>query len=155
MPVYEMVPATLEHVLYLAPRLRKADVEEMWAAHHVEPEMGLIISLEVSRDTGYTGLVDGKPVCIYGVAAPSLLVDAGRPWMVGSDSIPKHSLRFLRESRKVVKAWREQHPRMFNYVDARHDEAIKWLKWLGFSIHEAAPYGAGQLPFHRFTMGDA
>ena len=43
---------------------------------------------------------------------------------------------------------------MFNYVDARHTDAIRWLKWLGFTLHPATPYGPFDLPFHKFTMGE-
>jgi hypothetical protein len=154
MTKYEIVPATFEHGIYLVNRLRQADIDEMWAAHHVTPRQGVLISLAVSRDTSYTGLVDGKPICIYGVAQPSLMVDAGRPWMLGTDEIPKHSLKFLRENRKVVKEMQAQFPILFNYVDARHTDAIRWLAWLGFKLEAAAPYGPDRLPFHRFSMGE-
>lgn len=153
MAEYSIVPATVEHALYLIPRLRQADKDEIWAAHGVEPRWGVLASLAVSRDTSYTGLADGEPICLYGVAQPSLLVLAGRPWMVGTDDVPKHSLKFLRESREVVRQMKEKFPFMFNYVDARHADAIRWLRWLGFTVADAAPYGPDKLPFHRFTMG--
>ena len=54
----------------------------------------------------------------------------------------------------MIATWREQFPFMFNYVDARHTDAIRWLKWLGFEFDEAAPYGPFDLPFYRFTMGE-
>ena len=154
MTEYSIEPTTLEHAVYLAPRLREADVEEMWAAHNVEPQLGLIMSLAASRDTSYTGLADGEPICVYGVALPSLLVNAGRPWMLGTDELPKHARKFLRENRRVIKEMNQQFPFMYNYVDARHDDAIRWLGWLGFTLEEAAPFGAEGLPFHRFTMGE-
>lgn len=39
-----------------------------------------------------------------------------------------------------------------NYVDARNAVSIRWLRWLGFEIEPAAPFGIHGLPFHRFSM---
>lgn len=151
---YTTIPATQEHGRYLSTRLRQADIDEMWAGHRLKPRIGIMVSIAVSRDTSYTGCVDGVPICIFGVAKPSLLVDAGRPWLVGSDEIEKHAMKFLRENRKVLRRMKEEFPFMFNYVDARHENAIVWLDWLGFTIEDEVPYGPGQVPFHRFTMGE-
>ena len=152
MTEYTIEPTTQAHTDYITPRLRKADVEEMWSAYHIEPSLGVMLSVAVSHDTSYTGLADGEPVCIFGVALPSLLINAGRPWMLGTDKVPKHSRAFLRMSRAHVKEMSKKFPYMFNHVDARHDVAIKWLMWLGFIMEEAKPYGYEQLPFHRFYM---
>lgn len=151
---YSIRPATYEDALFLAPRLRQSDVDEMWAGYHLEPHLGLALSLAVSRDTSYTGCADGKPVILFGVALPSLLIPAGRPWMVGTDELTQHSRAFLRMSRDHVKEnMSQKFPYLYNFVDARHDAAIQWLVWLGFKIHAAEPFGPDDMPFHRFTMG--
>ena len=54
----------------------------------------------------------------------------------------------------MVDGWRQEFPYMFNYVDVRHKEAIRWLKWLGFTLNEPTPYGPFGLPFHKFHMGE-
>ena len=41
---------------------------------------------------------------------------------------------------------------LINFVDARHGVAIRWLKWLGFKVFPAKPFGPDKLPFHRFEM---
>ena len=152
MTEYSIRPATDEIAEYLIPRLRQADIDEMWAAHHLEPSMGVWLSLAVSRDTSYAGFVDDEPVCLFGVALPHILIPAGRPWMVGTDQVPKHSTAFLRMSREHVKKMSKQFPYMFNFVDDRHKVAIRWLRWLGFTVEEPAPYGAEGLPFRHFYM---
>ena len=41
---------------------------------------------------------------------------------------------------------------LVNWVDDRNTCAIRWLKWMGFTIHEPEPYGVANLPFRRFDM---
>ncbi len=74
--------------------------------------------------------------------------------MLGTDDVPHHSMKFLRESKRIVGEMRERFKYLYNYVDARNTVSVHWLHWLGFDIYEAVPYGAEQLPFHLFTMGD-
>ena len=40
-----------------------------------------------------------------------------------------------------------------NYADARNTTAIRWLRWLGFNILPAIPFGLDGLPFHPFELG--
>lgn len=152
--IYEVVSATQEHGQYIATYIRDADRAEIWAAHHVLPHDAIALSLAVSGGTGYTGMADGIPVCLYGVAPGSLVDPAGRPWLLGTNDVPYHSVKFLRESKRIVNEMREQFGNLYNYVDARNTVSIRWLSWLGFDIYEALPYGIEQRPFHLFTMGD-
>ncbi len=44
-------------------------------------------------------------------------------------------------------------PHLQNYVDARNEISIRWLKWLGFRFDpKPVPYGIWGLPFLRFQM---
>ena len=146
---YEIVLPTPAHVAELAQTIRSADVEEVWAMTHQTPRQAL--QQAVTRQTR-TGLADGEVLCIFGVHSPTVLGMTGVPWMLSSDALPKHARAFLRGSVEWIEMIRHQYSLLVNYVDARNLMAIRWLKWLGFELQEPVPYGAEQLPFHRFEM---
>lgn len=148
MAVYEVRPATDELLAEVASRPRSADVEELWAAGRLTP----LEAVQMGQRFGeaYIGMVDGEPVCAFGVTPISALSGLGAPWMVGSTALDAHFRGFLRGCGPVVRAMLSQWPRLVNYVDARNLRAVKWLKWLGFSILPPVPYGHDGLPFHPF-----
>ncbi|MEK9753365.1 MAG: hypothetical protein VW338_09160 [Rhodospirillaceae bacterium] len=147
----QVVPATPDHVLELAPRLRLADAREIWAANKSTPHRGLLASMRRTRQP-WAGLADGRCECIFGVAPLAVVSPAGSPWLLGSDEIERHATRFLRMSQRYIAAIRHDYRLLVNYVDSRNTAAIQWLNWLGFDIMAAEPYGPFGVPFHRFEM---
>lgn len=150
MTAYAVAPATPEHCAYVAEHMRAADVAECWAGWRHTPAEAVTRSAAVSRDACYAGLADGVPLCVFGVGSATALSDLGSPWLLGTEDLPRHSRAFLRRNKAFVGHIRGEYSRLENYVDARNTLAIRWLKWLGFAVEEAAPFGAYQLPFHRF-----
>lgn len=148
-----VVPATLDHAASLASRMRRADAEEVWASGRLRPEDALRVSLALSLKA-WTGVVDGVPMCMFGAAPLSLMSGYGAPWLLGAEGLEQHTVAFLRRNRAYVADMKALFPRLENWVDARNAASIRWLRWLGFTIHPAAPWGTHGLPFHRFTMGD-
>jgi len=148
---YEIVPATAEHILELAQTMRKADVDEVWAAAHRTPLEALQVSVACSSET-FAGLADGRVICVFGVASATLLSVMGIPWMLGSEELPKHARAFLRRNKSYIRWLKSEYKLLANYVDSRHTDAIRWLKWLGFKLDPALPFGPDQVPFHRFEM---
>jgi len=148
---YEMVDnPSLELVLSLASVMRQEDADEVWASAHVTPAEALKISHRVSANTIRVGLVDDKIAIVFGVRENCALSRSGVPWLLTSNLAAQHSLHFLRVSVGVVNEWRQQYKFLENYVDARYTDAVEWLDWLGFDLDDPKPYGAEQLPFHRF-----
>lgn len=150
--VVEQVPVNEEDVNYLIRNLREADIEEVKASHGVHP--GILLGL-MRPDEATIGKADGVPVCVYGVAPKTLISNGGGTvWMMATDQLFKHKLAFLRRNRKWIKEKLKEFGTLDNHVDARNKTSISWLRWLGFNIEEAKPYGVMQLPFHRFSMGE-
>jgi len=148
----EVVPAHAGHIHHLAVNMRADDRREIWAAGCMLPRESLEMSLERSR-IAWTGLVDGVPVCMFGVAAEVGILPVGRPWLLGTDDIEKHQRAFLRRNRQKVAEMLSMYPLLVNYVDARNKASIKWLQWLGFTVDEnTIPVGVNQVPFRRFEM---
>lgn len=147
----ELVPATLDHAIAMAPRMREADRQEIWASSRQAPEESLRQAVMASRRP-LAGLMDGEVACLLGVVPQSTLSGTGAAWMLGTDLIERHPLVFLRHSRPVLAEIGRGFSYLHNWVDARNVVAIRWLRWLGFTLHEPAPYGALGLPFHHFEM---
>lgn len=152
----EIVPATPEHAAELAPRVRQADREEFMAASGQSPEEVLADGLTLSS-SAWAGLLDGRVVCMFGVAPMPGADGVGVPWMVGSDRLDSCAAVFLRQCRRsgMIRRMLDAYPVLMNAVDCRNSKAIAWLKWLGFRFGGAIPYGVAGLPFHVFEMRDS
>lgn len=151
MTKYEIVSATEEHGLELARNLRLADAREMWAASRTTPHRGIMKSMKES-DECWAGLADGRVVCLFGVVPLSFIGSYGVIWMLATPELEKHARAFLRRNRSYIQHVQSQYIMVFNLVDARNTEAVKWLKWLGFEIEKPKAYGPDGLPFYPFKM---
>lgn len=148
---FEVVPATLLHAQYIAPRMREADVQEIWAVGHRQPYDALVRSMHLSADPA-TGMVNGHPICMFGVGVPNLLSTIGTPWLLGTPEIEKYAKKFLRLNKSYIDLIKVDFDLLYNWVDQRNTASIRWLKWLGFTLSPPAPYGIEQKMFHYFEM---
>ena len=83
----------------------------------------------------------------------SLASDEGVPWLLTAEELGSHPRVFLRGCRAFIAEVRPMYRSLASFVDERHVVAVRWLRWLGFEILPARPFGADQLPFHPFRMG--
>ena len=150
---YNIVPAKYYHAVHMYKNMAQRDRDECWAAGHRGPLQALNESLAASPDAK-TGLYKDRVVCMYGVAEISILSNIGIPWLLGTDEIEEHSKYFLRQNRYYMNDIKKKYSYLFNFVDARNTVAIRWLKWLGFKVSEAQPFGPDEMPFHKFEMSN-
>ena len=135
----------------LVANMREHDIQEVNAATRMGIENAVKTSVNLSTYSK-TGLVNDELVCMWGVCPISLLSSSGSPWMLGTDLIKKKQRIFLRRSKPWLDDIRKDYRYLENFVDERNVMSIKWLKWLGFEMDEAEPYGIHGEPFHKFTM---
>lgn len=151
MAVVEVLPATPEHIALVAEAVRPADVRELWAASHSTPEAVMDVGLRCSA-VAWTGFVDGRVCCMFGVAPVSIVSGIGAPWMVTTHHLERHEMAFLRRCRRYLREMLGRYNHLVNFVDARNESAIRWLTWMGFTMHEPVPHGVEGLPFRFFEM---
>ena len=149
---YEVVRATDAHARELANAMRHEDVLETWAATHLGNYEVLEAAVKVSRDA-WAGLVDGRVLAMFGVVTTTALGREGCPWLLGSQEVPAHGRAFARFSKEYIRLIRPQYATLANYVDASYIEAVRWVRWMGFTVEPAAPFGPEAAPFHLFWMG--
>ncbi len=149
MTKYELKTPTREMAEELIANMRGCDVRECDAAGMLTPREAVEQSLEMSPETAAI-LIDGKCAVIFGVGRWSVLGLRGIPWLLTTDEAPKHTHKLIPMSRKFIEDAKEQYVYLENYVDARNIKAIKWMKWLGFTVRPAKTFGPYGLPFHHF-----
>lgn len=148
---YRLRPATLADAAAIAAVARPADVAEVRAAD------GLSVEEAVSRAFRRPGHVlagtcDGELLAIFGTVVISALGNAGAPWLIGSQALPRHAKKFCALNRWYVGEMMREFDALINFVDARNTMSMRWLVWLGFHLDPPAPYGVERRPFHRFHL---
>lgn len=144
----EITWPTQDHADYIATHLREIDRIEAWALHRLSPTMAVHGSLFLSEHS-YTVLIDDKPVLIYGVQPESLVSDTGVVWLLATDDISKITKTFIKQSRATFLELIRDYEVVYNYVYMNNKIALRWLKWLGFSIEPAKSLGALGADFHK------
>lgn len=147
----EVVPAELFHAEQMAPNMRKADVDEIWASNRDTPLEALVRGVKASSKC-WSVIYDDQVALMGGVAPGTILDRTGIPWALGTPLVEEFQFTFLRHSKEYVIEAASGYDTLVNYVDQRNTISIRWLKWLGFSIEQASPMGVFQIPFHRFEM---
>lgn len=96
----------------------------------------------------WTGLVDEKIACVWGLVAPSILSESAYLWLLTSDLIEEHKFTFVRHSQLVLPGMLEDFPLISGHVLADQARSKKWLKWLGVTFGPAIDRGQTRLiPF--------
>lgn len=95
---------------------------------------------------------DDQLLAIFGVAPMSLVAGRAAPWLLGTDRLEKHKRALITSARAYIGTMLREYPVLTNWVDARNVASVRLLKWLGFKIGPAEPFGFASLPFHRFEM---
>lgn len=148
----QIVPATVEHVEFLASRLRRADLEEIDALSFADGvETSLLLSFSLS-DECYVWLVGGEPAAIFGVAPMVDVPGTGCPWFLGTDKVREERRFFLTNSREWIAHFNRRYPLLENFVSPNNLLSIRWLRWCGFKFDPPAPVGptgAVGIPFYK------
>lgn len=141
---------TQEHVDLLKGNIRAQDLEEITAGTSIPPNEMLQRGFDYST-LAWAAMRDGKIVCIWGVSSVTTLSETGIPWLIGSDQLKFCDLELGKATCYYVKQMAQLYPRLENFVYFKQKRVIRWLKWAGFKIEEAAPWGAFGNQFHKFS----
>tara|TARA_R110000851_G_scaffold5398_1_gene22363 strand:- start:5663 stop:6136 length:474 start_codon:yes stop_codon:yes gene_type:complete len=148
---YSIRNATKEDAEYLSTRLKPMDLREIDAVTG-RPSLAVLMSGVMGSEDCKVGAVDDVPFCIYGVRKMSHLSDTGIVWMLSTEEIDRHAMKFGRECGAEVKKMMGNLRMIENYCHVENRKTIVWLKWLGFKFDKPAPYGRRQEMFRRFYM---
>lgn len=146
---------TPDDLVFLAPRLRAADVEEIRAGTGMEPGPALFLGLRTSEKC-FTMIDDAQvPLGVFGFVRYKIhgprTVNSAVAWMLCTDRLKENSLKFLKRCKDFFNEETKGYDLIWNHVDARNKLHIKWLKWMGFTFLNAYPAGPKKLPFYLFS----
>lgn len=96
--------------------------------------------------------VDGKPVCIFGITPQDGPLSTGVIWMLATIDFHKYLRKFSAYCRKFFQEMISEYSYLFNYIHSENKVSIRWLKSLGFDIHDAKIIGHKGASFHKFEL---
>lgn len=146
-----LVPAERSHIEPMAAGMREVDRQEIWLSDHKRPEEALARAFEYPGWT-CTALANDRPAAMFGLSYSVVLSARACPWMLATNFMDRRPADLLRFGRSVVGEMRRGVKLLENWVWADNIKSIRWLKWLGFQVEEAKPWGAEDASFHRFWM---
>ena len=135
----------------IASRMCAEDVAELEAAGWASPIEALTASVEGCREA-YVACWDGLPQAAFGVADFPLDDTLGVPWMLSTGPRGRVAREFVQVSQRYIAEWSPLYSALFNFVDARHLRAQRWLMSLGFRPFKVHDYGGHPfIEFGRFS----
>lgn len=135
----------------LIANLREADLAECLA--YGNPSVAKDIRNSVARSMlCWSGFIDGELAAILGVTPVNVMGGTGSPWMLGTPVLDRHSRVLVRTVPVYIARMLKAFPHLVNFVHAENTTSVRWLHRLGFTLHEAVPYGKSGAPFHPFEM---
>lgn len=129
-------PATLAAVDELAQSIAPEDAAELAAAGHGVHEALRGADLQALR-------WHGRLVCLFGSQPFPGLEGTAIPWMLCTTTlaeVPRRAMAGV--SRQVADGWKAKFSHLVNLIHARHSRALRFVKWLGFTVHPE-PAGPG------------
>ena len=133
---------------HLTQNLRQCDLDEIEAMAAVQPGDALRASLALSSHAYAVTCQGSRPIAIFG-AAPHPLPGVGIVWMLGTDDIQTEAVGIARRTRHYFNELNAAYPILWNYIDARNEVSLRWLRWGGFALIGETEFRGH--PFHIFA----
>lgn len=147
MTIASVLPVSIDEAEAIARIVRGADREELDA-------LG-ITDLPVGLKTCFGGSLKASKI-VFGDEVLAVVGDAlqdghdgvGIPWLISTYHVEKHPLAFLRACKPIVADMLTRHRMLANCVHQDNKQAIRWLRWLGFTFATAIEHdGHVFIPF--------
>lgn len=145
----EVVPYEKAHGDYIAAHMREIDRREIYYMATLDPQRAINVTA-AHAVAAWAVLLDGVPALIFGINRRSRTSLIGVPWLLATDALDEHPLALAKASKEYVARFFRAFDRMENHVLASNVKTLRWLRWLGFDMEEARPFGAFGQPFVRF-----
>lgn len=84
----------------------------------------------------WTGYIDDRLVCWWGLIPPSLLSNQAYLWMHATDAVKEHQFLFVRHSQRVVERMLERYDTILGHCEIGASDSMRWLRWLGAEFHD-------------------
>lgn len=133
----------------IANNMRQADIDEVAASSGMTPAEAMKVSAQLSSHAWVIATTTGEAIAAFGAVPHSVLPGVGIVWMLGTDGIKTEGFGIARRTRRYFDELNAAYGLLWNYIDARNDTSMRWLKWGGFRLLEPHRFG-GHL-FYTFA----
>lgn len=79
----------------------------------------------------WTGYVDGRLSCVWGLISPTLLSERAYLWLFTTEVMKEHQFLFVRYSQLAMERMLEEYPVIVGHAQLGANRSIRWLRWLG------------------------
>lgn len=137
-------------IVFLAPKMRQADRDEIKASDNVGAVEALMTPFEYKghRTWSVIGTDEEYVIGMFG-SVPTLDPEYGIAWLLSSEELFNYKKEFIKQSPEWIEEMGKGYKYLYNWVDCRNEKSIKWLRYLGFNtIRRDEQYGKGKLPFY-------
>lgn len=132
MTCVEILPTEFSHIRALCENIRD---RERLILEQVGDTAEHFVTQEVAKSLQcWSGLADGKVVCIWGIQTIGPLSEDAYVWLVCSEHIHAYARTFLRHSGEALATFRPLFKRVYGCVFEDFEKSARWLKWLGFTV---------------------
>lgn len=148
-PTIELVAARLTHCGPISSRMREADRVECAALGRTPKEavrLGLVSSIDP-----VAVLADGQPAAVFGVMPVSMISGEGVVWLLGTERFYDCRRAMLRIGPQIIAGMMRDFRSVSNIVSTDNVRAIRFLRWLGFSVSSEVETHRG-VAFHPFSL---
>jgi len=139
---------TIADAKELAENMRAADRAEIAASHGLKP-LNLVAAAVDASALVMAARIDGNLIGIWGVV--DLGGGAGTPWLLTTRFVDRYPILFWKLSRLEICRLFERWHTLVNFIDVRHNQAIRWAERLGLPLEPPAPFGICGKLFRRFV----
>lgn len=152
----EVKPTTVEDVLWLAPRLRQADKDEIMASCGESALPGMLRAYFQGHIT-LTIHAPDQPIGIFGISGHIQLSDgdtAGVIWALCTNLAFKYKKDATRVAMEWLPVLAAGTDKLTNHIDSRNTKHISWIEAMGFTVKTDDPtfLHDPEVPFYRFVM---
>lgn len=149
--------ATLDDVRFVADAMRERDRAEVYDLAGESPYAALFRLLHVSQPAlAVLDDLDGVVAMCGVVPQGATLSRVGSPWMLASRYADEPHFRrdVARHSRGNVRALMRAYGYSYfgNWISAKQKVHIRWLQWVGFTVHPPVSFGCFGEDFHYFEL---
>lgn len=129
----KLIPATAEHIEAIVADIPERSAIELAELFDSTPVDALRFSL-ASSTGAWTIVDDAGAVAMFGATPSSVLDSLGIVWFIGTRGICRNRLAFAKATRRFVRVLFEQYSTLENIIDHRHEDVVKWVRWLGAEV---------------------
>lgn len=94
-------------------------------------EIGILQFCQSMSAEVWSGYVDGKLICCWGLIPPTLLSNQAYLWMHSTPAVRDHQFLLVRHSQRIIEQVLDRYEKIIGDCQVGADDSIRWLKWLG------------------------